>query len=44
MARRAFDFRADATPEEKIAARHARQRVKDWLARWMKLDDTGACR
>ena len=34
LARRAFDFRADATPEEKIAARHARERVKDWLARW----------
>lgn len=35
MARRAFDFRADATPEEAIAARHARGRVKDWLARWV---------
>ena len=35
LARRAFDFRADATPEEKIAARHARERVKGWLARWV---------
>ncbi len=43
MARRAFDFRNDQTPEEKIAARHARQRVKDWLAKWMKLDDTMQC-
>lgn len=32
MARRAFDFRADATPEEKIAAAHARERVHAWLA------------
>ena len=35
MARRAFDFRADATPEEKIATRHARERVRAWLARWV---------
>lgn len=35
MARRAFDFRADATPEEKIAARHARERVRDWLRKWV---------
>jgi carboxymethylenebutenolidase len=35
MARRAFDFRADATPEEKIAARHARERVRGWLSRWV---------
>jgi carboxymethylenebutenolidase len=35
MARRAFDFRADATPEEKIAARHARERVQGWLKRWV---------
>jgi len=35
MARRAFDFRADATPEEKIAAKHARERVRDWLGRWV---------
>lgn len=35
MARRAFDFRADPTPEEKIAAKHARERVRDWLGRWV---------
>ena len=35
MARRAFDFRADATPEEKVAAKHARERVKAWLSRWV---------
>ena len=35
MARRAFDFRADASPEEKIAARHARERVRGWLKRWV---------
>ena len=43
LARRAFDFRADQTPEEKVAARHARQRVKDWLQRWMKLDSNSRC-
>jgi carboxymethylenebutenolidase len=43
LARRAFDFRADQTPEEKVAARHARNRVKDWLQRWMKLDRNGRC-
>ena len=42
LARRAFDFRADQTPEEQIATRHARQRAEEWLKRWMK---TGpACR
>jgi len=35
MARRAFDFRPDQTPEEKIATRHARQKARDWLRRWM---------
>jgi carboxymethylenebutenolidase len=35
LARRAFDFRADATPEEKIAARHARERTGAWLRRWV---------
>jgi len=35
MARRAFDFRADPTPEERIAAGHARERVRAWLARWV---------
>ncbi len=44
MARRAFDFRADQSPEEKIAARHARQRAQAWLTRWMKLGPGGACR
>lgn len=43
LARRAFDFRQDQWPEEKIATRHARQRVKDWLYRWMKVDKTGKC-
>jgi carboxymethylenebutenolidase len=37
MARRAFNFRRDATPEEKIAARHARERAREWLVRHMKL-------
>jgi len=44
LARRAFDFRADQTPEEKIAARHARQRTQEWLQRWMKLDAQNRCR
>lgn len=43
LARRAFDFRADQTPEEKIATRHARQRADAWLKRWMKLDASGRC-
>lgn len=43
LARRAFDFRQDQGPEEKIAARHARQRAKEWLARWMKLDGQMRC-
>ncbi len=43
MARRAFDFRADQTPEEKIATKHARQRAKDWLWKWMKVDGKGQC-
>lgn len=44
LARRAFDFRNDQTPEEKVATRHARERVRDWFARWMKLDGKGRCR
>jgi carboxymethylenebutenolidase len=44
MARRAFDFRADQTPEEKIATRHARQRTEAWLKWWMKVDQAGACK
>jgi len=43
MARRAFDFRRDATPEEKIATRHARQRARDWLQRHMRLGPDGRC-
>jgi carboxymethylenebutenolidase len=43
MARRAFDFRRDQTPEEKIAARHARERAKAWLVRWMKLSPELRC-
>jgi len=43
MARRAFDFRRDATPEEKIATRHARSRARDWLVRYMKLGADGRC-
>lgn len=44
MARRAFDFRRDASPEEKIATRHARQRAREWLVRHMKLTAEGRCR
>jgi carboxymethylenebutenolidase len=44
MARRAFDFRADASPEEKVAARHARQRARAWLVAHMKLGADGRCR
>ncbi len=44
MARRAFDFRADQTPEEKVAARHAALRERAWLRRHMKLDAQGRCR
>jgi len=43
MARRAFDFRADQSPEEKIAARHARQRAEAWLKQWMKVGPSGSC-
>ena len=44
MARRAFDFRTDQSPEEKVATRHARARAKDWLVRWMKLTPQMGCR
>ena len=44
MVRRAFDFRQDATPEEKVARRHARQRARDWLIKYMKLDADARCR
>ena len=43
MARRAFDFRPDQTPEEKIAKRHARERAKAWLVQWMKLTPDMSC-
>ena len=43
MARRAFDFRADQTPEEKIATRHARQRAEAWLKWWMKAGRAVGC-
>lgn len=43
MARRAFDFRPDASPAEKTATRHARARARDWLARHLKLDANGRC-
>ena len=43
MARRAFDFRPDQSPEEKIATRHARERAKNWLIKWMKLTPEGGC-
>ena len=43
MARRAFDFRADATPEEKIATRHARGRARDWLMRHLQVGADGRC-
>jgi len=44
LARRAFDFRNDQSPEEKIATQHARERVKNWLHRYMKLDKHGRCK
>ncbi len=43
LARRAFDFRPDQGPEEKIATRHARQRADRWLRQWMRLDASGRC-
>jgi len=44
LARRAFDFRNDQSPEEKIATRHARERVKNWLQKYMRLDKNGRCK
>jgi len=44
LSRRAFDFRPDQGPEEKIATVHARKRAKDWLYRWMKVDKNGKCK
>lgn len=43
MARRAFDFRADASPEEKIATRHARARATQWLRKYLKVGPDGRC-
>jgi len=43
LARRAFDFRTDPSPEEKFAARHAAGREREWLRRWMELDLDGGC-
>jgi carboxymethylenebutenolidase len=43
MARRAFDFRPDQTPEEKIAKRHARERAQAWLVKWMNLTPEMRC-
>jgi carboxymethylenebutenolidase len=43
MARRAFDFRPDASPEEKEATRHARQRARSWLATYLKVGPDGRC-
>lgn len=37
LARRAFDFRADQSPEEKIATRHARLSAQKWLNRWISM-------
>lgn len=36
MARRAFDFRPDQTPEEKVAARHAAARELAWLRQYVR--------
>ncbi len=44
MARRAFDFRRDASPEEKIATRHARERARHWLSTHLGLGADGRCR
>lgn len=35
LARRAFDFRVDQTPEEKQATQHARERTIEWLNKHM---------
>jgi len=36
LARRAFDFRVDQSPEEKQATQHARERTIAWLHKYMK--------
>jgi len=43
LARRAFDFRNDQSPEEKIATRHAHERVKNWLHKYLQVDKDGRC-
>lgn len=43
MARRAFDFRADQSPEEKVAAHHAAAAERAWLHQHMKLDAQNRC-
>ena len=43
MARRAFDFRADQSPEEKIATRHAAAAERAWLREHMHIDAAGRC-
>lgn len=43
LSRRAFDFRNDQSPEEKIATKHARERVRDWLQKWMRVNKNGRC-
>jgi len=44
LARRAFDFRRDATPEEKVATKHARQRAREWLTRYLQPAPGTHCR
>jgi carboxymethylenebutenolidase len=41
LARRAFDFRNDHTPEERIATRDARERVKNLLREYLKVNKDG---
>ncbi len=43
LARRAFDFRVDQTPEEKVATVHAAAAERAWLRTHMKLDANGRC-
>jgi carboxymethylenebutenolidase len=43
MARRAFDFRRDQTPEEKVAAQHAERAVREWFVRHLALPGPGRC-
>jgi carboxymethylenebutenolidase len=43
LARRAFDFRRDQSPEEKVAALHAERAVRDWFVRHLALPAPGRC-